>query len=456
MIDWKGEQYDFSRRLNNRWYFLCVLAHNSRYGGKTSIDQLREIRRFQSRKLGHQIANWFNDDQRVGALARCESPTKGPYSLKDNVVEVFDGESAFRELGLDVEPVRLQWRKTRQYLDAYVQATALFQQGHIRRAIKKCSDLISRGVAWSIRFECGLLLARCYTALGFFEDAEKALVYCKSEQVPREFQARVTITQARIEYFGEQYDHARRTLDAPSLRSLPWFSQADWYELSALLEAREFKRLSNQAYTAVSGRPLAEKRRLLHEAMRSYEQGEKYLDRALSLRLLHADPHGVQATCFNLGNLIWKRTPAEGRAWIQMSETICGRWGVGQDTILPQFVIASMDLHDGRREEAWSRAQQAFTAAHDRDNVFDRATAHRQHARYYLSTREPPEDVRLGLAHVWVCYRIYTILNLQDSLAALERDFPGRVSDAGQVFGAKVKAACSACATLPVLVARGG
>jgi tetratricopeptide (TPR) repeat protein len=452
IIDADGVSHDFSRRLNNRWYFLCLLAHNaSRYGERTTLDQLREIRQFKSRTIGRQIANWFKRDRRIVALAGFESPTNGPYFLKGKVVEIIDGESVFRELGLDIEPRRPRWRNTRIHLDQYVQASALFQRGQILDALTKCKTLLSKKVDWGLRFECGLLLARSYTALGFFDRAKAALEWCTSEKVP-EFQARVKITEARINYFAERYTDARRGLDAPSLRNLPWFSQADWYELSSLLEGREFKRLSDQADAEAAG-VRAEQRRLRKLAIQAYRRAQKYLEQALSLRLLHGDPHGLQATCFNLGNLIWRIQPSESRAWIRMSEEICERWGVGQDTILPQFVLARLALQDRNPEEAWLRAQQAFDAAHSRDNIFDRATAHRQHARYYLTVGQTASEIRSGLAHALICFKIYTALGLEESLVAFERDFPGRTSEAIQMFGTELKDACRRCAALPALQA---
>lgn len=446
IIEWNGKPYSFSRRLNNRWYFLFVLAINTdRYGGTTSLEQLREISLFRSRNLGRQIAAWLKHDSRVQELAGCESPTKGPYFLKDRIVEILGGESIFRELGLAIGPARPEWSKLRRHLEGYVKALALFQKGKIVKAVEKCNELIPKADL-GIRFECGLLLACSYAALGFFEPAKRALADCKPVLVEREFRARVKIVEARIDYFAERFSDARCALDAPALRKLPWFSHADWFEMSALLEGREYKRLWNQLDAA--GVP-AEKRQLRKLALESFRHAEKHLEQALSLRLLHGDPHGLQATCFNLGNLIWKRRPGEGRNWIDTSEEICELWGVGQNTILPKFVLARIDLHDGKPVDAWARAQKAFADAHQRDNVFDRATGHRQHARYYL-TGKTDEDRQKALPHLWICYKIYTTLNLQDSMDALDRDFPGKVSESKQAFGTDLKGACQGCALLPI------
>lgn len=445
LVEWDGTPY-FFKRLNNRWYFLLVLAYNSRYGGgETLLDQLREIRQLQAPTIGRQIDNWFNEDPRVKALAGYKSPTKGPYFLNDRAVEILDGESVFRELGLNIEPSKPHWQKKLHHLDAYLAASSSFQKGQILAAVRQCNKLISRGADHSIRFECGLLLARAYTAVGFFKEAKRSLQHCDSAEVGEELRARVKITNARVDYFSERYDDARRALEA--LRYLPWHAQAEYEELSALLKGREYKRLPDQAEAATVP---AEKRRLRVEAKGLFDDAHQCLERALSLRLLHGDPHGLQATCFNLGNLIWRKRPCAGRNWITTSESISKRWAVGQDTILAKFVLARIDLHEKKYPEAWQKATEAFDEAHKSDNVFDRATAHRQHARYYFSKGEA-EDIRAGLAHTLICFRIYTALNLQESLFALGRDFGKRVSEARDLFGEDFPSACRSCSALPVL-----
>lgn len=459
IVEFNGKPYDFSGRINNRWYFLCVLARNSHLGGTTSLDQLRNISVFKAPSLHKQIANWFNDekDSRVAQLADfTNGPTTGPYFLKDNVVEILDGEAVFRQLGLNIEPVRPPWREMRDHLEGYVRASALFQRGELYLGANICTDLINKKkVHQSLRLECGLLLARSYMALGFFKEARQTLEYCKSEQVTKEFRVRVMIAEGKIDYFAERFDEARRGVEAQALQNLSWYSLADWHELSALLDGRDFKRYSAQADAAGVR---AERRRLRKLAGRTEGEGflgkaQRHLEHALYLRLLHGDPHGLQATCFNLGNLLWKIDSSEGRAWVDLSEKICKTWGVGQDTILARFVLARIDLHDGKPEEAWGKAQKAFDVAHQRENVFDRATAHRQYARYYFSTGTTEQDIRNGLSHAWVCHNMYKALNPQESIAVFERDFPGRVSEARREFGANLKRACEKCATLPVFVA---
>lgn len=471
-VSWGGQEYAFPRR-NNRWLttlMLAVYAESAGHSVPVTIEQLQRSPGLRARTLGRQIANWLRRDERIKDLLRADHRTKGPYYLKLHKVRIFDPNAALSELGMPqliFKKLTTSPRTVRRFFGA----AEWFQKGRLLPAWEACSMAVGGNAPWDLRLESRLLLSRVLTELGYFKLALSELKKCPKAAAHFPGSSnRIAIAKARFYYLTEKFEEARHCLKEMDVKQLEPRILADWYELQGLLEGRRSYTLFSQADEA-SDR--VNRRSYYHQFVRYFRGAEENLTRALQLRLLHGDPHGLQGTCFNLGNLIWRYTDPdpglqdnrpriqEGLDWILLSEWLCERWKVGLDSVLPKFVLATINRVLGNYKRAWGQAKQGLVLAHDRLNVFDLVIGHRQHAKFYVAValgkmpvserdvNEPTEHfLQKGLAHLWTCYSLCGRLGLWGSEASLlkDKELKPYWEDAKMRYGPGLNSPCQDCA----------
>lgn len=443
-----------SRQLLELLIFLHKRQFEDADGeGWTTLSELRRLKRYQSssesslKKIISRYIHFFRK-KGIYIIEHRSGITTGPYRLNatlDGVKLSISPEVAFSNLEL-VEPLSvtaapMMLRRMHSLVSLVATADKAFYDGRLSDSTAR-SDNSALSVLEGALNEFDSLPVRMLLNLRRFEVLERLGDYQDAQKITQDvldsiddqdisnlevyplFKCQALILKAWIYYRRGAYSAAKNCLHRIKWES--WncrddLSFADYCVLRGLICREEalagIKKSGNDALDTLAVLSLT------------------FLQRALYYYLRAGYYEGIQNTCFNIANTLYRfgnesiethtfkygHDVDEIKEWLALSDSICETFSVGGNSMLNKIVLSSVLLRrEGNCVEAEKTTHFARKKLEKINNLYELGLVHRQLTAFSLLRQDKHEAKK----HREIAHNLFIQIGAQRDIERLFKRFP--------------------------------
>lgn len=340
--------------------FVGYLAWRFRERGGPEWVGIEEMRGVVGSAEPKQYSRYLDKLEKAGlAVVEYRHKTKGPWRLFENIRNIsFDLDENELARCFPAAPEKLRQSAEHSgiggelynFVKLCAEADACFHDGDLMDDNKQSALVLLAGnrffsPAPELEILLHLKIARASMRASHYDEAATALkhaeeVAARNPMPHGELDYRIRLVKAKL-----LFDQGKTSQSAALLDSIPirecrdTHTLAQYHNMMGLIINRQLRMDIN------AGKKPPEA--LAREA---FERCSEHLQRAIVMHLFINDYHGVQAACFNLGNLfsyVFRNLPdsrhevllEQALCWLALSETISNKLGVGGESVWALYVM---------------------------------------------------------------------------------------------------------------------
>lgn len=367
--------------LRFEWFLLLAFMRRTQRAtdGWVTLAQIQKLplwRAISKPNIGTNVGRYASALRAEGLeILDYKKLWRGPYRLAlDPTAIHFDVplSRVATSLGCSHRNERLYREKLLRFTQLYSRASILLFKGKLnpkqrrKGARLEISALAGdRSMPPDLRLLAYLTAAKVLDRLGRLEGAMKNLDDCESMVRRTEnpaMKARFYLARSLHFYRAGKYKQCKESIELAASQSTGF---SDLILAGAIADRRGILASANYSRKRLSRK----------EEQLRYEEALDFLLQGLEARLLTENYDVIQASCFNIGNTLYRMGPEylkEAVEWIELSAKICKSMQVGRYEAIAEIMLAKFAYDSGKYKLFLRWLSEAERIVEQADNVLDR------------------------------------------------------------------------------------